>query len=174
MKKGIDVRISELAVIRHPELASLGDHIAIDEFVLVTTQLEMADYCHIAPFVSVIGSAKGLLKMGHFTTIAAGSRIICGSEGYDGQGLIGPVIPEQHRDTVKLEPVIFEPFSIVATNVVVMPGVTLGEGSAVGACSFVNEDTLPWTVYWGTPAKPRRVREHRKMKENARLLGYDL
>lgn len=172
MISGEDVRISNFAIIRNPEMVTVGSHVAIDEFVVISTSLIMGDYTHIAPMVSVIGGKRGLLRMGNFTTIAAGSRIICGSETYDGNGLIGPVIPYQYRDAIDWSPVIFEDFSIVATNVIVMPGVVLGEGSVVGAGSFVTKSTEPWTIYWGSPAKPRKQRNSNNIKRYARELGY--
>lgn len=171
---GTDVYISDLAVIRRPKLVKLGSSIAIDEFVLISTALETGDFCHIAPHISIIGGPHGLLKMGHFTTIAAGSRIICGSDGHTGEGLVGPTIPEPYKDKLKIEPVTFENFASVGTNVIVMPGVILREGSVVGANSLVTKDTEPWTIYFGSPARPIKMRESFIMKEYARKLGYNV
>ena len=36
---GDDVRISELADITRPELVSMGDHIAIDQWTYISTQM---------------------------------------------------------------------------------------------------------------------------------------
>ncbi len=171
---GEDVRISNLAVIRRPELVTIGRHVAIDEFFVCSTALEIGDYVHISPLVSVIGGIHGLLRMGHFTTISVGARIICVSEEYLGEGLLGPTVPEPYKDDLRVGPVIIGNFAAVATNAVVMPGVTIGEGSVVGACSYVSRNTEPWTIYCGTPARPIKRRRSDKMKECARLLGYDL
>jgi acetyltransferase-like isoleucine patch superfamily enzyme len=38
-------------------------------------------------------------------------------------------------------------------NSVVMPGVTVGEGAVVGACSFVNRDVAPYKIAAGVPAR---------------------
>jgi galactoside O-acetyltransferase len=40
-----------------------------------------------------------------------------------------------------------------------MPGVTLAEGSILGANSLLTKDTEPWTIYVGSPAKPVKLRE---------------
>ena len=39
-----------------------------------------------------------------------------------------------------------------------MPGVTLAEGSILGANSLLTKDTEPWTIYVGSPAKPIKIR----------------
>jgi galactoside O-acetyltransferase len=71
-----------------------------------------------------------------------------------------------------MAPVIFERFASAGTNVVVLSGVTLAEGSVIGACSLVTKNTEPWTIYVGIPAKPMKARRKDRMIEMARELGY--
>jgi len=42
---------------------------------------------------------------------------------------------------------------IIGTCSVILPGVTIEEGTSVGAMSMVVKSTLPWSVYFGVPAK---------------------
>ena len=169
---GEDIYISRNVEIRRPGLISIGNHVAIDTGFYCTTRVDIMDYVHIAPYVTVIGGAEGYLRMGHFSGMAAGCRIICGSEEYLGEGLIGPTIPIKYRDNLKIAPVIFEMSVTIATDVVVMPGVTLAEGSVVGALSLVTKDTEPWTIYRGIPAKPIKNRPKEKMIQAAKEMGY--
>lgn len=81
--------ISDFAEIRRPHLVSVGSHAAIDSFVSIATAAEIGDYAHISPHVSVVGGETGVLRMGHFTNLAAGCRVICGSDEFLGYGLIG-------------------------------------------------------------------------------------
>ncbi len=172
---GDDVFISNNVEIKRPQLVKLGNHIAIDTGFYCTTALEMGDYIHIAPYTTIIGGGNAKLTMAHFTNISVGGRIICGSDLFLGDGLItAPGIPEEFRDRLKIEEVRFEMFANVGANVTVLPGVTLREGSVVGACSLVTQDTEPWTIYVGTPAKPIKVRPREKMIENAKKMGYYL
>ena len=46
----------------------------------------------------------------------------------------------------------------IGSHSVVMPGVTIGENSIVGACSFVNSDIPDNTVAFGAPARVVRSR----------------
>jgi dTDP-4-amino-4,6-dideoxy-D-glucose acyltransferase len=169
---GANVFISASVEVRRPELVSVGSHVAIDTGFYCTVAAEIGDYIHIGPYVTVIGGAEGRLRMGHFSSIAAGSRVICASDEHLGHGLPGPTIPEEFRDRITREPVVFERFANVATNVVITPGVTLGEGCVIGACSLVTGNTEPWTVYYGVPARPIRERPRDRMLAAAKALGY--
>ncbi|MFH1780308.1 MAG: acyltransferase [Candidatus Micrarchaeota archaeon] len=50
--------------------------------------------------------------------------------------------------------VIIEKNVYLGANVTIMPGVHIGEGAIVGACSLVNKDVPAFTVVVGVPAKP--------------------
>jgi acetyltransferase-like isoleucine patch superfamily enzyme len=58
------------------------------------------------------------------------------------------------------------------TNAVVMPGITMAEGSFLGANSLLKENTEPWTIYAGNPARPIRKRPREKCYEYAAKMGY--
>lgn len=169
---GEDVFISAQVEIRRPALVSIGNHVAIDSGFYLTCAAELGDYIHIGPGVLIIGGPKGLIKMGHFTNIALGSRILCGSDESLGNSLItAPGIPPEYTKVIT-KPVIFENFANVCANAVILPGVTLGEGSVIGACSLVTKSTEPWTIYVGIPARPMKIRKKEKMLEYAKKLGY--
>ena len=172
---GRAVYIGENVNIRRPHLVSIGNHVAIDTGFYITTGAELGDHIHIAPYVTIIGGEKGFLKMGHFTNISAGGKIICGSDSFLGEGLItAPGIPEDFRDQLKIAPIVFENFVNTGANITILPGVTLAEGSVIGACSLVTKDTEPWTIYLGVPARPVKLRRKDKMIEFAKRLGYQL
>jgi acetyltransferase-like isoleucine patch superfamily enzyme len=172
MKKGKDVIISDLCILSRPELIEMGDHIAIDAWTYISTQLKMGSYIHIAPSVSIIGGASATLIMGDFTNIGSGSRIVCATDDFT-QGLISPVVPIEHR-TVINKPVVFERYATLGVNCTVLPGVTLGEGCIIGANSLVTKDTEPWMIYAGSPAKPIKKREKERIIKSAKkLMNYE-
>jgi len=174
-KTGQDVYISPNVEIKRPELVSIGNHVAIDSGFYITTGAEIGDYIHIAAYVHIIGGAKGFLKMGHFTNISLGGKIVCGSDSFLGEGIItAPGLPEEFRDRLIIKPVIFENFANTGANVTILPGVTLREGSVIGANSLVTKNTEPWTIYMGSPAKPLKKRKKEKMIEYAKRLGYNV
>ncbi len=169
---GEDVFISPSAEIRRPQLVSVGKHVAIDSGVYITTEAVIGDYTHLSPYITVIGGAKSKLIVEDFVTIAAGTRIIAGSDKFMGDGFTSVTVPEKYRDEVEFSTIHIKKFAGVGSNVVIMPGVTIAEGSVIGACSLVTKDTEPWTVYMGIPAKPVKVRPKEKMLKYAKELGY--
>jgi acetyltransferase-like isoleucine patch superfamily enzyme len=60
---------------------------------------------------------------------------------------------DPHPPSNVLKGVTVEDYAIIATMSVVLPGVTIGKGSLVGAHSAVNRDTEVEMVYAGSPAK---------------------
>jgi acetyltransferase-like isoleucine patch superfamily enzyme len=62
-------------------------------------------------------------------------------------------------------------YTIVATGAIVLPGVTLAEGSVVGALSLIGRSTQPWTMYVGVPAKPLKERRRDVIRKGQELLG---
>lgn len=56
-------------------------------------------------------------------------------------------------------PVVVGPNVWVGFDACVLPGVTIGRGSVVGARSVVAEDVAPYTVVAGNPARPVRTLE---------------
>ena len=93
---GEDVIISDLCIISRPQLVSIGSHVAIDMWTYISTAAELGDYIHIAPSVTILGGAKSFIKMGNFTNIGSGSRIVCATDDFK-QGMISPVVPIKYR-----------------------------------------------------------------------------
>jgi galactoside O-acetyltransferase len=168
-KIGDDVFISDLVIIKKPHLCEIGSHNAIDNGVVISTQLIMGDYIHIAPYVVVIGGEESKLILEDFSFVASGTKIVCGSEDYTGDGLVGPTIPKELR-SIRYTTVKFEKYAGCGVNCSIMPGVTLAEGSILGANSLLTKDTEPWTIYVGIPAKPVKIRNKEKIIKYAKIL----
>lgn len=169
---GEDVFIHDQVIIKNPSLVRLGSHIAIDNGVTISTQLEIGDYVHISAFVCFIGGKAAKITLKDFTFVAAGTKIVAGSERYTGEGLVNPTIPIEYRSLIFKE-VAFDTFSGCGVNCSILPGVTFGEGAILGANSLAIEDLEPWTIYVGSPAKPLKTRRKDIIIENAKKLGYE-
>jgi acetyltransferase-like isoleucine patch superfamily enzyme len=169
---GEDVRVDDFVQITRPELVDIGNHVAIDMGFYCSVQMKIGDYVHISPQVSVVGGMDGLLEIDSFITISSGSRLICNGETFSGEGLVGPFIPKEFRDTLKCAPIRMRRFAGVASNAVVFAGCDIAEGSVVGAGSVLTKSTEPWTIYAGVPARPIKKRRSDVMKAYAKKMGY--
>lgn len=152
---------------------SFGSHVAIDKGVYCSTNVEIGDYVHISPYVTIIGGAKGEFIAKGFNNIMAGARIICGSDRFDDSGLFGAMIPEHLKGRQIIEPIVMEEFSNIGTNAIVLPGSTLRKGVLLTAGSLLMGDTEEWGVYKGNPAVLVKKIDGSKIIENAKHLGYE-
>jgi galactoside O-acetyltransferase len=169
-KIGEDVRINPTCQINRPELIELGSHISIDMCTYISVGAILGDYIHIAPHVCIMGGINAMLIMEDFTGISAGSKIVCASDDFN-QGFLGPFLPLEFRNVIN-KPIIFKRFSAIGVNSVILPGVTLAEGSVLGANSLLIHDTEPWTIYAGSPAKPIKLRNSDMVLFGAKKMGY--
>jgi acetyltransferase-like isoleucine patch superfamily enzyme len=170
--------ISANVEIRRPRIVRIGRHTNVDSGVYCTTAMRLGDYVHLAAYCTIIGGPNGFFEMKHFSTLGAGSRIVCVSDAHPEGSLVGPRIPAHIKDPkhVVAAPVIFEPMAIGTTQIVVLPGVTLGMGCFVAAGAVVTKSVDPWTVVAGVPARPIKERSkeaRQKMLEAAKRLGYE-
>lgn len=125
-----------------------GKFIIIDDFVFIYANKEskIGDYVHIASFSSISGKEAFILE--EFSTLSSGVRIFTSTDDFKEWGFGNSTISDRFRN-VYSAPVKIEKFAIIGANSVVLPGVTIGEGAAVGACSVVTKDLEPWGIYIG-------------------------
>jgi galactoside O-acetyltransferase len=157
MSIGKDVTIYPMARILGKEHISLGDSVIVDDFVFMyaTDRISIGSFVHIAAFTCITGG--GTLTLEDFVGVSGGTHIYTGSDDFLGGGLTGPTIPAPYR-TVTRSFVHIKKHAIVGANSVILPGVTIGEGAAIGAGSVVTRDVQPWTVNVGSPCKPIKIR----------------
>lgn len=150
---GENVLISDKASIYNPKNISLGSNIRIDDFCILSAGekgIELGDYIHIACYVSLIGSE--LIKLHDFVGISSKTAVYSSSDDYSGNFLTGPTIDNMFKN-LDNRPVIFHAHSLVGAGVIILPGVEIGEGTAVGAMSLVSKSLEEWSIYSGVPAK---------------------
>jgi galactoside O-acetyltransferase len=161
---GQDVTIWERSKIINSEVISLGNSVIIDDFVFLMggKKTIIGSFVHIAAFTSIAGG--GELIMDDFTTLSHGVHLFTGNDNYLGEHLPNSTIPslfrQPERSFVRLNKHV-----IIGASSVILPGVDIGEGVAIGANSLVKEDCEPWTVYGGSPAKVIKTRPKEKILE---------
>ncbi len=70
-----------------------------------------------------------------------------------------PDIPMREQGMDKLKPITIKDDVWIGARVIVLPGVTIGKGSIVGAGAVVSKDVPPYSVFVGNPG---RVVKNRK------------
>jgi len=76
--------------------------------------------------------------MEDFSGLSGGCRIYTGTEDFSGSSLTNPTIPSEFRNAIRSF-VTIRKHAILGANVIVLPGVTIGEGAAIGANAPVAE-----------------------------------
>ena len=153
---GRHVKISDRAAIYNADQIEIGDHSRIDDFCVVSGRVSIGRNVHIAVFCNVAGGSAGIV-FDDFSGLAYGCHVFTQSDDYSGATLTNPTVPAKFKAETK-RPVRLGRHCIVGTKSVVFPGVTLAEGTSVGAMSMITKDTEEWTVYFGIPARKLSVR----------------
>jgi galactoside O-acetyltransferase len=121
--------------------------------------IEVGSYIHIAVYTSLIGAGKIVLR--DFSNISSRVAIYSSNDDYSGNSMTNPMVPDEFTN-VNHADVIIGRHVIIGSGSVILPGVNLKEGAAIGALSLVAKDCEAYGIYSGVPA--------RKIKERARDL----
>ena len=150
---GENVLISDKASIYGAHNIEIGSNVRIDDFCILSAGeggIKIGNYIHIACYAHLIGGGEIILE--DHSQVSGKVSIYSSSDDFSGEYLVGPTVPTKYTNVKHLK-VHLKKFVVLGCNTVVLPGVTLGEGCAVGALSLVNKDLLPYRIYAGTPAK---------------------
>jgi acetyltransferase-like isoleucine patch superfamily enzyme len=153
---GSNIKISKKAAIYEHNQIEIGDNSRIDDFCVISGKVSIGKNVHIAVFCNVAGGEVGV-TLHDFSGLAYGVHVMAKSDDYSGKSMTNPTVPAEFKNE-RSYPVIIGRHVIVGTGSVVLPGVELAEGSAVGAMSLVTKSTMAWTIYGGIPAKPLKDR----------------
>jgi acetyltransferase-like isoleucine patch superfamily enzyme len=154
---GTDVVISDRCSIYGAASIRIGDHVRIDDFAILTARepLIIGSFVHISAFVFLSGSFG--IAIDDFVNVSPRATLLSGNDDFSGQWLPGSQIPDELRN-VQAAPIHLGRYSMVGAHSVVLPGVSFGEGTVVGALSLVKESLAPWGIYGGVPARLIRPR----------------
>jgi galactoside O-acetyltransferase len=156
---GKEVKISKKASLYGISRMEVGDFSRIDDFCVISAGdggIIIGKFVHIACHVSIIGKEKIQLK--DFVGVSSHSSIYSSSDDYTGGALTNPTIfIEKYRD-VDNRPVTLEKHALIGAHSCILPGVTIGQGTAIGAHSLVVKDVIPMVVATGVPCRPVKPR----------------
>ena len=150
---GANVQISDRASFYGVGRITLGDHVRIDDFCVLSAGLggiNIGQYVHIAVFSSLIGG--GAITISDFCNISSRVSIYSSNDDYSGATMTNPTVPRKYTG-VKDADVFFGKHVIIGCGSVILPGVTLHEGVAIGALTLLNNNCEAFSIYAGNPAR---------------------
>ncbi|HJV35056.1 acyltransferase [Geomonas sp.] len=158
---GSNVQIAKTCTIVGLPNISIGNNVRIDDFCTILAAggaLSIGSFVHIGGYCYL--SAGAGITLEDFCGLSQGVRIYSKTDDYSGNSMTNPTVPEKFTSVIEGR-VLLQRHVIIGSGAVVLPRVTIGEGSAVGALSLVTKPLQPWGVFFGTPAKRLKRRSKR-------------
>lgn len=150
---GRSARLSDRASFHNCSKIRLGDNVRIDDFCVLSAGeggIILGDHIHVAVYSSLIGAAPIILA--DYCNISSRVAIYSSNDDYSGAAMTNPTVPSDFTGVSHAE-VRLGRHVIIGTGTVILPGVTLEEGAAVGALSLVKKDCRSFGIYAGVPAR---------------------
>tara|TARA_R110002074_G_scaffold308094_2_gene478873 strand:+ start:1220 stop:1774 length:555 start_codon:yes stop_codon:yes gene_type:complete len=153
---GNNVLISRKASIFSPENISIGNNVRIDDFCLLSGKITLQSYIHISAYCALYG--KHEIEMESFTGLSPRCTLFSATDDFGGDFLISPMTNPKHNNIIKGK-ILIKKYSQIGTDTIILPNITIEEGTAIGAKSLVNKSTKPWGIYFGQPITKHKNRK---------------
>lgn len=150
---GDNVLISDRASFYGTSRITIGDNVRIDDFCVLAAGvggINIGHHVHIAVFSSLIGAGK--ITLSDFSGLSSRVSIYSSSDDYTGASMTNPTVPDKYKH-VNHAPVYLGKHVIVGSGSVILPGVSIENGVAIGALSLVTKNCEAFGIYTGNPAK---------------------
>lgn len=169
---GENVMLSDKASFYNCGNIKIGSNCRIDDFCVLAAGeggIEVGNYVHIAVGSTLIGTGNILLS--DFSGLSSRVAIYSSSDDYSGAFMTNPTVPKQFTN-VKHADVYLDKHVIVGSGSVILPGVILEEGVAIGALSLVTKSCKAFGIYAGNPAKFIKERKRDLLALEQQLLNH--
>ena len=168
---GENVLISDRASFYNCANISLGSNVRIDDFCVLSAGIggiTIGSYVHIAVFTSLIGKAN--ITISDFCNLSSRVSVYSSSDDYLGNTMTNPMVPEEYK-TITHKDIFMDKHVIVGCGSIILPGVVLGQGAAIGALSLVTTDCDACAIYAGIPARKIKDRKRNFLALAAKFLS---
>jgi galactoside O-acetyltransferase len=147
IKFGSNVSISDKCSIYAPSI-TIGNNVRIDDFCILSGSINLGNNIHIGAYCGLYG--KYGIVMEDYTGLSPRCTIFSGSDDFSGEFMISPMNPPEFTHVIGA-PVYLKKFVQIGAGSIIMPGIVMNEGSAVGAISFVRKSIPEWEIWAGNP-----------------------
>ena len=152
---GTSVLISRNARFYGADRMSIGNHVRIDDFCILSGNITLGSFIHISAYCALYGSNG--IEMEDYSGLSPRCTVLSATDDFSGEYFIGPMV-EQYLTNVTGGKVLIKKYSQLGAGCVVFPDLTIDEGVAVGAMSLVNRSLPAWSICTGVPAKKLKDR----------------
>lgn len=149
---GENVSISKKASLYGISRITIGNNVRIDDFCVISAGkggIEIGSFVHLAVYCNIQGDAK--IELSDFSGLSSKVSIYSSNECYDGSCLTNPTIPSEYR-RIENKEVKIGKHVIIGSSSIILPGIQIEQGCAIGAFSLVNRNCDAYGVYMGIPA----------------------
>lgn len=146
---GKNIRFDGVPSVLFPERITLGDNILI----------------HSGAFID----GEGKIEIGNNFVASKNLVILSSSHNYE----LPELLPWDEKKI--LEPVVIEDNVWCGINVIIMPGIRIGEGAVIAAGSVVTKDVQRCTIVGGNPAvliKYRNIERYELLKREKKFRAH--
>jgi len=151
---GQGVRIGSGVNFKHPETFEIGESVFIGAQTYIQGRFDgrcvIGDHVWIGP--QSYFDARNLV-IEDYVGWGPGAKVL--GSTHTGLPTEVPII----QTDLEIKPVVIKEWADVGTNAVVLPGVTVGKGSIVGAGAVVTKDVPAFAIVAGVPARFLRWRD---------------
>ncbi len=163
-KVGENVLISKKTSLYGCDKISIGSNIRIDDFVTISSsnKINIGSNVHIGAYSYIAGG--GVINIGDYCGISQGVRIYSTVDDFFGFGMSNPVIDNEFRNTTT-RPVNLHKYSLIGSGVTILPGVSIGFNTAIGAMSLVNRSIGDNLLAFGNPCVTKIKRSQKGYKK---------
>jgi len=158
---GKNVMISRKASFYDVNKITIGNNVRIDDFCILSGRITIKNYVHISAYNALYG--KFGIEIGNFSGISPRCTILSATDDFSGNHMIGPLISE-NLTSIDGGLIKILDFVQIGTNSIIMPKTIIGQGSVIGAFSFVNKSIQPWKICYGIPVKEIKNRSKTVLK----------
>jgi len=151
-KCGVGVQLNEFTKICKPEVVEIGHYTKLCDFVFIWggRGVKIGKYCDLQPQVTIWGG--GELLIGNYVSVGPGTVLLTAVYSHKEGLRMVDRLPEGQAHAL-YQKLIIEDDVYIGANCTIMPGITIRQGSLIGANSFINKDTEPWSINAGSPGK---------------------
>lgn len=170
---GENCLLSDKASYYNCDNITIGNNTRIDDFSVLSAGvggIDIGSYVHIAVFSSLIGAGK--IKVLDYGNISSRVSIYSSNDDYSGEYMTNPMVPEEFTNVTHAD-VIIGRHVIIGSGSVVLPGVNLGDGVAIGALSLVGKSCDAFEIYSGVPARKIKDRMRNLLDVEKEFLASD-